>query len=66
MRASSNYKSNLKQHRKSVHEEVKHPCVQCLYRATTIGDLERHRRSVHEGMNILVGIVSIKQHKKVI
>ena len=55
-RLLNNYKYFcLNKHRKSVHEEVKHPCVQYLYQATTMGDLERHIRSVHEGMKYSCG-----------
>ena len=41
---------NLRTHVKSIHEGVKYPCDQCVYKATSKGDLRTHVKSIHEGV----------------
>ena len=41
--------------KKIVHEEVKFPCRQCNFQATTKGSLAEHKRAVHEGVKYPCG-----------
>ena len=47
-------KGNLKNHKDSVHEGVKHDCDQCDYKGTTRSSVQRHKNSVHnpEGKDV--------------
>ena len=55
------HQSNLLNHMKSIHEDIKHACTQCDYKANTQGNLKLHIKSKHEGVNIVVMNVIIKQ-----
>ena len=41
----------MKKHKDSVHKEVRYPCDQCNYAATTRGSLYEHAQSYHEAAN---------------
>ena len=43
-------KTNLAQHKKSVHEGIKYSCAECPYQASHKPHLTKHKRAVHEGI----------------
>ena len=47
--------SRLAEHKRAVHEGIKHPCDQCNYQATTMGSLAEHKRAIHEGVKYPCG-----------
>ena len=43
----------LRQHKKSKHEDVRHPCDQCTHVSTSIGNLKQHKQIKHDGIKFL-------------
>ena len=42
--------SNLKQHKKSLHEDVKYECFECELKFTKLDNLKIHIESIHMGV----------------
>ena len=45
-----NQKYTMLEHHKAKHQNIKYPCDQCSYQATTQGSLKQHIRAKHEGI----------------
>ena len=51
---------NLKKHKKSVHQGLKHACSMCDYHVTNQGTLARHIQTKHEGIRYACGQCNYK------
>ena len=52
------------QHKRAVHEGVKHPYEKCNYQPTSKGNHAQHERSVHEGVKFPCGQCNYRETSK--